>query len=230
MKYIRILKRVVKHAVDQDWITTNPLSGFRCTYDEPQRECLSMDEILILYKKELPLPRLAEVRDVFIFSCFTGYAYRDVFGLTADNVIVGIDGGKWIVKDRQKTNSPERIPLLPISQEILDRYKNHLYCLNSGHLLPVNTNQCYNGYLKEIATLCGIKKNLTTHVARHTFATTVTLEHDVPMETVSQMLGHKSIKTTQIYAKVTQRKVSNNMLDLRKRLFGEGQELKQNSK
>ena len=102
--------------------------------------------------------------------------------------------------------------------------------MNTGHLLPVNTNQCYNGYLKEIAAICGIKKNLTTHVARHTFATTVTLEHDVPMETVSQMLGHKSIKTTQIYAKVTQRKVSINMLDLRKRLFGEGQELKQNLK
>jgi site-specific recombinase XerD len=229
MKYIRTFKRMIKQAVDQDWMSSNPLSGFKCTYDQPQRDCLTMEEIMILYKKDLHLARLSEVRDVFIFSCFTGYAYRDVLTLTADNVVIGIDGGKWIVKDREKTNSPERIPLLPIASEILERYKNHPYCLYYGCLLPVNSNQCYNGYLKEIADLCGIKKNLTTHVARHTFATTVTLENDVPMETVSQMLGHESIKTTQIYAKVTQREVSYNMRALRKRLFGEGIDLKQNT-
>jgi site-specific recombinase XerD len=112
------------------------------------------------------------------------------------NLEIGIDGEKWIVKNRVKTKKPERIPLLPIALEIVERYKDHPYCENSGKLLPVNTNQRYNGYLKEIADLCGIKKHMTTHMARHTFATSVTLENDVPIETVSQMLGYKSIKTT----------------------------------
>jgi integrase len=219
MKYIKILKRVMKMAVEQGWITTNPLTGFRCSYQEPQRERLTMEEVMTLHKKDLHIARLEEVRDVFLFCCFTGYAYHDVANLTPANLEIGIDGEKWITKDRQKTNSPERIPMLPIALEIVDRYKNHPYCMNSGRLLPVDSNQRYNGYLKEIAVLCGITKHLTTHTARHTFATTVTLENDVPIETVSQMLGHKSIRTTQIYAKITQHKISNNMRDLKKRLL-----------
>ena len=129
-----------------------------------------------------------------------------------------MDGNKWVIKDREKTKSPEQIPLLPIALEIIEKYRDHPVCIHRNCLLPVNSNQRYNGYLKEIADICGIKKHLTTHTARHTFATTVALEHDVPLETVSQMLGHKSIRTTQIYAKVTQRKVSNNMEELKKRL------------
>jgi len=220
MKYIKIFKRVMKMTVDQEWIAAHPISAFKCGYTEPQRERLTMDDIMTLYRKDLHMDRLTEVRDVYLFCCFTGFAYQDVANLTKDNVVMGIDGERWIVKDRKKTNTPERIPLLPISLEIIERYKGHPYCVNNNLLLPVNSNQRFNGYLKEIAVICGIKKHLTTHTARHTFATTVTLEHDVPIETVSQMLGHKSIRTTQIYAKVTQRKVSNNMRDLKNRLFG----------
>lgn len=226
MKYIKIFKRMIKLAVDQEWIPTNPLTGFACHYEEPQRERLTMEEVMALYKKDLHIDRLSEVRDVFIFCCFTGFAYQDVAGLTPSHQELGIDGERWIVKDRVKTNNPERIPLLPIALEIVERYKDHPYCVNTGRLLPVNSNQRYNGYLKEIAVLCGINKHLTTHTARHTFATTITLENDVPIETVSQMLGHKSIKTTQIYAKITQRKVSNNMKDLKKKLFGDGNDFK----
>ena len=142
----------------------------------------------------------------------------DVYNLTPENIACGIDGAKWVVKNREKTKSTERVPLLPIPLEIIERYKDDYYCKSKNCLLPVNTNQCYNEYLKEIGLLCGINKYLTTHVARHTFATAVTLENDVPIETVSQMLGHKSIKTTQIYAKVTQRKMSNIMKDLEKKL------------
>ncbi|WP_429049945.1 site-specific integrase [Chitinophaga sp. W3I9] len=170
-----------------------------------------------MYNKEL-IPRLAEVRDIYLFCCFTGYAYTDVLHLTPDNLVIGIDGEKWIMKDRMKTHTAERVPLLPIPLEIIDRYKESLYCKAYGRLLPVNSNQRYNAYLQEIAIVCGIKKHLTTHTARHTFATTVTLENDVPIETVSQMLGHKCIRTTQIYAKITQQKVSNNMRALRDRL------------
>lgn len=218
MKYIRILKRIIKFAADQEWISSNPVTQFRCSYQEPERDRLTMDEIMVIYKKEFSTERLAQVRDVFVFCCFTGFSYMDVYNLTRQHIVNGIDGGKWIVKDREKTKSTERVPLLPIPLKIIERYKNYYFCQIKNRLLPVNTNQCYNGYLKEIAILCEIDKHLTTHVARHTFATAVTLENDVPIETVSQMLGHKSIKTTQIYAKVTQRKISNNMRALEEKL------------
>lgn len=225
-QYLKILKQVVKMAVEHGWLMVNPFAAFKCRYEEPERERLTMEEIMTLYNKELHLDRLKEVRDVFIFCCFTGHAYQDVLNLKPDNVVTGIDGEKWVVKNRVKTDNPERVPLLPIALEIVERYKDHPYCKIYGCLLPVNSNQRYNGYLKEIATICGIKKHLTTHTARHTFATTVTLEHDVPLETVSQLLGHKSVRTTQIYAKITQRKISNNMRALKDRLFGEGRPLR----
>ena len=218
MKYIRILKRFTKFAVDQEWAKNDPASQFKCSYDAPERDRLTMNEIMTMYKKDFSGERLAQVRDVFVFCCFTGFSYMDVYNLTTQHIVNGIDGGKWIVKDREKTKSSERVPLLPIAVEIIERYKNNYYCLAKNRLLPVSTNQCYNAYLKEIAIICKIDKHLTTHVARHTFATAVTLENDVPIETVSQMLGHKSIKTTQIYAKVTQTKMSNNMKALEKKL------------
>jgi integrase len=218
MRYVKILKQVLKMTVDQGWLPANPIGGFKCTYEEPQRERLTMEEITLPYKKEL-IPRLAEVRDVYVFCCFTGYAYMDVFSLTPANIVTGIDGEKWLAMNRTKTDTPEHTPLLPIAAEIIDRYKDNLYCKHYDRLLPVNSNQRYNAYLQEIATICGIKKHLTTHTARHTFATTVTLENDVPIETVSQLLGHKSIRTSQIYAKITQRKVSNNMRALKNKLF-----------
>ncbi len=221
MKYIKILKQVIKMAVDKSWLPNNPLGGFKCTYDEPERERLTMDEIMLLYSKQLLLERLEEVRDIYLFCCFTGFAYLDVRNLKPENIIIGIDSEKWISKDREKTNTAERVPLLPIPLEIIEKYKNTPYCRLHNCLLPVSSNQRFNGYLKEVATICGINKYLTTHTARHTFATTVTLEHDVPIETVSQMLGHKSIRTTQIYAKITQKKVSNNMKALRNRLVAE---------
>jgi integrase len=221
MKYVKILKQMPKLAVDQGWLVVSLLTGFKCSYEEPQRERLTMDEIMSLYNKEL-IPRLAEVRDIYLFCCFTGYAYTDVLHLTPDNLVIGIDGERWIMKDRMKTQTAERVPLLPILLEIIDLYKESLYCKAYGHLLPVNSNQRYNVYLQEIAIVCGIKKHLTTHTARHTFATTVTLENDVPIETVSQMLGHKCIRTTQIYAKITQQKVSNYMRALRDRLSAPG--------
>jgi site-specific recombinase XerD len=227
MKYIRILKRVLKFAVDQGWLETNPVGRFKCTYIEPSRERLTMEEVMNLYHKDFAVERLAEVRDVFLFSCYTGFAYQDVYNLTPDNIVNGIDGEKWIATDRRKTGTPERVPLLPIALEIVEKYKNHLWCRSKNRLLPVNTNQCYNGYLKEIAELCGIKKYLTTHMARHTFATTVLLEQDVPIETVSQLLGHRSIRTTQIYAKVSQKKVSQNMKVLKEKLAGMKGEVKE---
>lgn len=158
------------------------------------------------------------VRDIFLFSCYTGYAYAEVRALTPDHVGMGLDGEKWIFISRQKTDNRSNVMLLPEALQLIEKYKRHPVCVNSGKLFPVKSNQKYNDYLKEIADLCGIKTELTTHIARHTFATTITLANDVPIESVSSMLGHKSIRTTQVYAKVVQKKLSNDMKSLRAKL------------
>jgi site-specific recombinase XerD len=135
--------------------------------------------------------------------------------LKKEDVALGIDGDRWIFTTRTKTNTVSNVPLLPQAQAIIDKYKNHPYCEKTGHLLPVKSNQKMNAYLKEIAALCKIKKDLTMHIARHTFATTVTLSNGVPIETVSKMLGHTKLATTQIYAKVLEHKVSDDMQKLK---------------
>jgi integrase len=138
--------------------------------------------------------------------------------LTPDNISVGIDGEKWIIRDRKKTDTTENVPLLPIPLQIIEKYKKHEYCKSHDKLLPMNSNQRYNAYLKEVADLCGIKKRLTTHTARHTFATTVLLLNDVPMETAMELLGHTDIRTTQIYGKIVQKKISTDMTKLKRKL------------
>ncbi len=189
------------------------------SFDEKEPLRLEMEELEALVSKEISIGRLAEARDCYVFMCDTGYASEDAFGLGPENIFVGKHGNKWITKERQKTEQAECVPLLPIPLEIIKRYKNHPECDSRNKLLPVRSNQRFNGYLKEIAAICGINKELTTHTARHTFATTVALENDVPIETVSKMLGHRSIKTTQRYAKVTRKKISKNMKALREKLL-----------
>jgi site-specific recombinase XerD len=217
-KYIKKTKQFISEAKKRGLVKANPIEDFSCKYIQPDRDYLEMFELRRMYDQKFG-KRLTEVRDVYIFCCFTGFAYKDVEQLSTSNIFIGLDGKRWIKKNRQKTDNKEAVPLVPIAAEIIDRYKNDSYCLIHDCLLPVDSNQKYNEYLKEIANICGIKINLTTHTARHTFATTVTLENDVPLETVSKMLGHKSIKTTQIYARITQRKVSNNMDVLEKKIF-----------
>ena len=182
------------------------------------RDFLSEEEIQTLLSKEFGNDRLNQVRDIFIFSCFTGLAYVDAKRLKRSDVAIGMDGEKWIFTKRKKTDSPTRIPLLPTVLDIMEHYKNHEQCIKNDSLLPVPSNAKLNAYLKEIADICGIKKHLTFHIARHTFATTITLNNGVPIETVSKMLGHKSIKITQIYAKILDRRVSDDMQILRNKL------------
>ena len=138
--------------------------------------------------------------------------------MTPEDIAIGIDGEKWIIRNRIKTDTTENVPLLPIPLEIIEKYRKQDYCKVNNRLLPMNSNQRYNAYLKEIADLCGIKKTLTTHTARHTFATTVLLLNDVPMETAMELLGHTDIRTTQIYGKIVQKKVSNDMRKLKDKL------------
>ena len=166
-------------------------------------------------KKEFPVKRLEVVRDIFIFSCFTGLAYVDVSNLTKKNLVV-LDDKLWIMTKRQKTDVPSNILLLDIAHSIIKKYDG---VDKNGRLLPIMSNQRTNSYLKEIAALCGIEKNLTFHLARHTFAT-LALSKGVPVESVSKMLGHTNIKTAQIYARVTNKKIEHDMMQLASKLKG----------
>ena len=179
--------------------------------NETHKTFLNEEELLRVAGQKIAINRLEQVRDIFIFSCYTNLSYCDVAKLTNANVVNGVDGDKWIFTCRSKTNTPSKIPLLPISNSIVNKYIGHPVTANSGKLLPIMSNQRMNSYLKELADLCKISKELTFHCARHTFATTVTLTNGVPIETVSKMLGHKSLKTTQHYAKIVDKKVSEDM-------------------
>lgn len=219
MKYISILKIIVLFCVNNNWLEKDPFARFKMSKEEVIPEFLTKEEIQSISSKEIKIERLRQVRDVFLFCCFTGLAYVDIRKLNASEVSVGVDNELWIFTRRCKTNIPSRIPILPMSQKILEAYKDHPQCVNTGKLLPVLSNQKYNAYLKELADICGISKNLTTHTARHTFATTVTLSNGVPIESVSKMLGHKKLQTTQHYARVLDIKVSEDMQVLKSKLY-----------
>jgi site-specific recombinase XerD len=202
---------MVTLAFHLEWIDKDPFVKFKFSFDKSEREFLSQTELQSIENYETDIERLNIVKDLFIFSCYTGIAYIDIMKLTNDNVLTGIDGGQWIITKRTKTNTPVKIPILETTQLLIDKYKNNIRAQATGTLLPTLSNQKLNLYLKEIADACKIKKNLTFHVARHTFATTITLSNGVPIETVSKLLGHNKIATTQIYAKVVERKVSDDM-------------------
>jgi len=211
VKYLANFRKIVIGCIKRGWLERDPFAGFKMTKKEVIPEFLTEDELENISIKKFASERISQVRDIFLFCCHTGLAFVDVKKLKASEIGIGIDGSKWIFALRQKTGTPSRIPLLPLALEILDKYKDHPVCVNSDKLLPVLCNQKYNEYLKEIANICGINKNLTTHTARHTFATTVTLGNGVPMESVSKMLGHKNLRTTQHYAKVLDKKISEDM-------------------
>ena len=215
IKYIGNMRKIVNYCMKTGWLPKDPFFGFKMAKKEVVREFLSEDELTALANKKFNIDRLGQVRDIFLFSCYTGLAFIDVFQLTPTRIVKGVDGNQWIFTFRHKTETPTRIPLLPQAEDILNMYKDHPRCINEGKVLPVLSNQKMNAYLKEIADVCGIAKTLTFHIARHTFATTVTLNNDVPIESVSKMLGHKSIKITQHYAKILDKKVSADMELLR---------------
>jgi site-specific recombinase XerD len=217
MKYIANLRKIINLAIANEWTTQDPFVKFRFSLKEVKRQALSEGELQLLAEKDLKAERLNRVRDIFVFCCYTGLAYADVEKLTPDHIRQGIDGQKWIFTERTKTRTTSNIPLLAPALALIEKYKDHPQSVNRGRVFPVLTNQKMNAYLKEIADLCGFQQELTTHLARHTFATTVTLTNGVPIETVSSMLGHRNIRTTQIYAKVVQSKVSEDMQKLRQK-------------
>jgi site-specific recombinase XerD len=215
VKYVKNFRKIFNVCLDNEWVTLDPFKKYKTKTIIVDREYLTELEIHNIQTKKITIPRLDLVRDIFLFSCFTGLAYIDVQQLTTDNISIGIDGDKWIFKNRQKTDTTSKIPLLPFAQEVINKYASHPVCLNENRLLPILSNQKMNAYLKEIADVCEINKELTFHIARHTFATTVTLTNGVPMETVSKMLGHTNLKTTQHYAKILDKKISEDMMILK---------------
>ncbi|WPR70377.1 site-specific integrase [Flavobacterium sp. NG2] len=217
VKYIKNFNKIIKLCLANDWLEKNPFANYKSKVKEVERVYLSEDEIQSIINKDFKTERLSLVRDIFLFSCFTGLAYIDVKNLTKSHISLGIDGEKWIFTHRQKTESASKIPILPVTQMIIDKYENHPQNNNQEKLLPILSNQKMNAYLKEIAAICEIEKELTFHIARHTFATTVTLTNGVPIESVSKMLGHKNLRTTQHYAKVLDRKVSEDMKILKEK-------------
>jgi len=218
VKYIKNFHKIINQCLANGWLNKDPFANYKAKIKEVIRDFLSESELENMMNKKFVSERLELVCDIFIFSCFTGLAYVDVRQLSRNHLSFGIDGDKWIFKNRQKTDTSSKIPLLPIALEIINKYENHPACANENRLLPILSNQKMNAYLKEIADVCGINKELTFHIARHTFATTVTLSNGVPIETVSKMLGHTNLKTTQHYAKILDRKVSEDMKSLRTKL------------
>lgn len=214
-KHLKNLKHVMNVAVERDFIGKNPFAKFNRQYKNPGREILTQEEIETLMTFKFEDKKLERTRDIFVFCCFTGLSYIDVFNMSSENLQPAFDGSMWIKGRRKKTDTEYSIPLLNIPKMILDKYENRL---SGNRLLPITCLCQYNLLLKKTAQTCGIEKNLSSHIARHTFATTITLTKGVPIETVSKMLGHTSIQTTQIYAKVINSKISSDMALLAEKL------------
>ena len=212
VKYIRNTKKVIQTCVDKGYIDRHPFPDYNQKSVAEKKEFLTLAELERIEALDISIERLELIRDAFLFSCYTGLAYTDLKNLTIDHLY---DGTVRMIKiPRQKTGVDSTVPVLPKAQEIMDKYAEHPLRLRDGVIIPVPSNQKTNAYLKEIADLARIKKNLTFHMARHTFGTTVTLSNNVPIETVSRMMGHSSLKMTQHYAKVLDAKIQADMLHL----------------
>ena len=216
-KFLQNLKRITYRCLHHGWILKDPFAGISLKMKEVDRPYLNEEELQKLMDFTSPFDRLNRVRDFFIFSCFTGLAYADVKKLKRSEIEVN-EAGYWIKTKRQKTGGRANIPLLDVPIKIINKYVNIDMLQDNDPILPILSNQKMNAYIKEIADLCGITKILSYHVARHTFATTVTLTNGVPIESVSKMLGHKNINSTQHYARIVDKKVGDDMHLLSKKI------------
>ena len=201
-KTTKNLKRILSYAVEQGYIDHSPFTGFQCGYKETPRTVLTMEELKRIEQKTFSMFRLELAKDFFLLQCYTGLSYVDLARLKWKNIVKGSDDVYWLEVVRQKTGSVTRIPLFPVALRVISKYKASDEYQSDRLLLPSYCIQRTNSYLKEIADLCGIDKNLTTHAGRRTFASTVMLNNGVRLEVVSRMLAHSSIRITQQYAKV----------------------------
>jgi len=214
MKHLERFKKMINLAVKLEWIAKNPFNQFQLKFDKYDRHYLSERELQLIENTCFNQERLEKIKDFFLFSCYTGLSYIDLKELTVNQITKGIDNNYWIFTKREKTNETVKVPILPKAQQIIDKYTANLETIPSKRLLPICSNQKTNSYLKEVIEACGIQKHITFHVARHTFATTVMLSNGVPIETVSKLLGHTKLSTTQIYARVVESKISEDIQNL----------------
>ncbi len=215
MKHIERLNKLMNLAVKLEWIEKNPFLKYKLKFHKYDRAFLTHQELSRIEEVELTEIKHKQVRDVFVFSCYTGLSYCDLEKLSTENIVLGMDGNPWLSLYREKSKEPVKLPLLDKAKEILEKYQNqNLF----DKLLPVGSNQKMNKHIKEIATKCKIDKQLSFHVARHTFATTITLSNGVPIETVSKLLGHSKLSTTQIYARVLEDKIGKELSILQSKL------------
>ena len=218
MKHLERLKKMSRLAVNMEWLTKDPFENFKLKFEKTKMEYLSEQELKLIEGTTFRGEGVEGTKDVFLFACYTGLSYIDVKSLATDDLIRGIDGNDWLYLERTKTSVSLRIPLLPKAREIIHKYKGSPKLKDESSLLPVYSNQRMNKNLKTICGACGIRKKVTFHTARHTFATTVTLSNGVPLETVSKLLGHTKLRTTQIYARVIESKVGEDMQRLMDKL------------
>lgn len=218
LKYIANFKKIVIRAIDREIILKDPFKNFKSRKTKIAKKPISTQELYELERHYFSTDRLNVVRDVFVFQCYTGLAYIDAYQLKRTDIRKGIDGNTWIMSERQKTGSPTNVPLLPQALKIIEKYKEHPLCLQRGTVLPVSSNQKMNEYLKEIAILCGFPFTLNTHMARRTFGSTITLNNNVPIHVVKEMLGHASVKQTEAYAITEQATIGREMSLLNKKL------------
>ena len=209
IRYMKVVKKITNMALANDWIDKNPFMNIHFHEQEVHKEFLTKEELEILRTKVFNVPRLELVRDIFLFQCWTGLAFIDVSELKPEHLVTDNEGNIWIRKARQKTKIMCNIPVLPVAASILDKYKDVSDC--TGKLLPVLCNQRMNSYLKEIADVCGIQKNLSTHTARHSYATSICLANGVSMENVAKMLGHADTNVTKHYARVLDQNILKDM-------------------
>jgi len=210
VQYLKNLKKITRLALLKGWLRVDPFAEIRFHKEQVERDFLEKQELKKLLGKSIDIPRLAQVRDIFAFCCLTGLAFSDVKQLRPEHIAIDISGQRWIRKPRQKTGNMCNIPLMDAAQEILSRYSNNPYCQAHGVLLPVCSNQKMNSYLKELADICGISKHLSTHTARHTFAT-LTLASGATIENVAKMLGHSDTKMTRHYARILDSSIMRDM-------------------
>ncbi|MFK2049211.1 tyrosine-type recombinase/integrase [Bacteroides fragilis] len=215
IKHVQRVSHLLTIAEENEWIDRNPCQYFHPKTQQKDRGYLTEEEIQAIANLHGLIGEIKVVRDLFLFAVYTGMAWVDVYNLTTDNIQTGIDGELWIEYSRKKTTHSARVPILQPVLEIMKTYEEQMNYNAGKRIFPLPTNQEVNRYLKRIAELAHVKKNITYHIARHTFATTITLLNNVPIETVSKMLGHASIASTQIYAKVVDKKIMNDTASIR---------------
>lgn len=219
MKHMERLRKMVTLAAKMEWIPKDPFTQYSLRFVKVDKEFLSDRELATVEEKELPFAKLNLARDLFVFSCYSGLAYIDLDLLEPAEITIGVDNEEWIHTRRAKTNTAVTVPLLPKAKTLIEKYASDPRVKGRNRLFPKISNQKLNEYLRQIGSLCSIPKQFSFHMARHTFATTVTLANGVPIETVSKMLGHTKLSTTQIYARVLEKKIGEDMKLLRSRLL-----------